>query len=816
MSDAAQSPENSAPLTDKPQINGGDEFHVDKPQFNGGAAFTLQLLHLADGEAGLLAAQTAPNLAALVDAFDDDYTNTLILAGGDNFLPSPFLNAGTDPSLNAVIGRTGFARPDIAIHNAIGVEASAIGNHEFDLGSNVFADAIRPDGAWSGALFPHVSANLLFSGDSALNARFTNTLDGGATTLLPEANTLNGRIVPAAVITEGGERIGIVGATTQIIESISSPSGTEVAGFPTGPGPNGEVDNMALLAAQLQPVIDEMIAEGINKIVLLSHLQQIANEQQLATLLRGVDIILAAGSNTRLGDANDTAVAFPGHSASFQGTYPIQTTGADGRPVVIVNTDNEYTYLGRLVVDFDANGEIITNSLTANTAINGAYASTAENVAAAWGTTVENLATTAFADGTRGDRVRDITTAVQSVISSKDGNVFGFTNVYLEGERGFVRSQETNLGNLTADANGHAGREALGEAGASAFVVSLKNGGGIRAQIGSISSAGGASDKLPPIANPDAGKPAGGVSELDIENSLRFDNKLMMFDTTAAGLKAILEHGVAAWPNQGRFPQLGGVRFSWDPDSPPGSRISSIALINDDDQVVARLYDDGAFLPGAPETISVVVLNFLAQGGDGYPIKANGENFRYLLTDGTLSAAVDEALDFTAAANVPANVLGEQQALEEFLQAFHATQETAYNEADTGAALDMRIQNLNFRNDAVFQGDRIDGTTDSEALEGTAGDDTVNGGGGSDTLVGGEGVDTANFAGASAGMNIDLEGGSAQTVLNNGQLTTERAMIMGENGFNVTPLLTNWRNGGRHKRRAQFRNCWRLHANRHS
>src|SRR5262245_45243295 len=56
--------------------------------------YTLQLLHLSDGEAGLLAPQTAPNLAALVDAFDDDYANTLILAGGDDFLAGPFRAGG--------------------------------------------------------------------------------------------------------------------------------------------------------------------------------------------------------------------------------------------------------------------------------------------------------------------------------------------------------------------------------------------------------------------------------------------------------------------------------------------------------------------------------------------------------------------------------------------------------------------------------------------------------------------------------------------------------------------------------------------------
>ena len=64
--------------------------------------------------------------------------------------------------------------------------------------------------------------------------------------------------------------------TTQILESISSPSGAEINGFPFGPGANGETNDMALLAAQLQPVIDDLIAQGVNKIVLMSHLQQIA------------------------------------------------------------------------------------------------------------------------------------------------------------------------------------------------------------------------------------------------------------------------------------------------------------------------------------------------------------------------------------------------------------------------------------------------------------------------------------------------------------------------------------------------------------
>lgn len=677
--------------------------------------FTLQLLHLADGEAGLLASKTAPNLAALVDAFDG-YANTLILSGGDNFIPGPFLSAGSDPSLSAVIGATSIARPDIAIHNAIGVQASGIGNHEWDLGSNVYADALRASGTWPGAQFVSLSSNLDFAGDSAIRTLADASLGGTATNAYAgkEAADLKGKIAPSAVVTMSGQKIGLVGATTQLIEGISSPSGTEVKGFPTGPGPNGERDDMDLLAAQLQPVIDSLIAQGLNKIVLISHLQQIANEQLLATKLKGVDIILAAGSNTRLGDADDVAVAFPGHAANFQGTYPLTTTGADGKTTLIVNTDNEYTYLGRLVVEFNAAGEIVTDSLAANSALNGAYAATTANVAAAWGVSESALASTAFASGTKGAAVASITNAVQSVINAKDSSIFGFTNVYLEGERSFVRGQETNLGNLTADANTFVLQKALDSS--DGFLVSLKNGGGIRAQIGAVSSAGGTADKLPPLANPDAGKAAGGVSQLDVENSLRFDNKLMAFDTDAAGLKAILEHGVAAWPNQGRFPQLGGVSFSWDPDLAPGARIKDIALIDANGNAGVRLFNDGVLQSGIPSKITVVTLNFLANGGDGYPIKQAADNFRYLLDNGKLSAAVDEALDFTATSVISqyatggTSLLGEQQALREYMQAFHGTQDKAFRAADTPESLDMRIQNLNARADGVLKGTGFDAT----------------------------------------------------------------------------------------------------------
>lgn len=718
--------------------------------------YRLQLLHLSDGEAGTLAPTTAPYLAALVDKFEDEFANSITLAGGDTFLPGPFLAAGTDPSivsiLNALTGSTiaaSGAAPgvvDTAIHNLIGVQATGIGNHEWDLGSNVYLSSLT-GGGFSGAQYASISANLVlapagFPADP-LNARFTQTVGTGILDN-EEAQDLKARIAPSAVINEGGERIGLVGVTTQILESISSPTGAEILGFPFGTGANGETNDMALLAAQLQPVINDLIAQGVNKIVLLSHLQQITFEKQLAPLLTGVDIILAAGSNTRLGDADDVAVAFPGHAADFADTYPIVTAGADGKTTVIVNTDNEYTYLGRLVVDFDDNGEIILASLTENVSINGAYASTAGNVAEAWGDLDGDLSDTAFAAGTRGGNVALLTDAVNDVIIAKDGNIFGYSNVYLEGERIQVRNQETNLGNVSADANADAARDALGFA-SDIPIVSIKNGGGIRAQIGTIiNNPDGTVTKVAP----DVG---GEVSQLDIENALRFDNKLMVFDTTPQGLLNILNSPNALAPNNGGFIQIGGVQFSYDATRPAGQRVRDVALVDENGNKIAAIANDGVVLAGAPAIITAVALNFTANGGDGYLVKANADNFRYILNDGTLSAPVSEALDFTAPANVPLNAIGEQQAFAEYFQERYATPETAFDLADTGQSGDLRIQNQAARVDTVLVGETLNGDQFINALTGGAFNDSIFGFANRDTLVGNGGDDVLD-----GGTNRDV------------------------------------------------------------
>ncbi|TVR81154.1 MAG: bifunctional metallophosphatase/5'-nucleotidase [Rhodospirillales bacterium] len=737
--------------------------------------FRLQILHASDLEGGVAAIDNAPNFAAIVEALEGLEDNSILLSAGDNWIPGPFYSAAADPAVrptlqsvnsnlfglpNDEIGTTltnlreTGGRIDISIMNAIGFDASALGNHEFDLGTNAIADIIGTDirGAtvgdvrWLGAQFPYLSANLDFSADPALaglvtdqvlpNTAFRSTpFDLAAAAAAP-------KIAPSTVIERDGEMIGVVGATTPILQTISSPGDTTVIG-PTE-------DDMPALAAVLQPAIDDLLDQGLNKIILVTHLQQLQLEEALIQLLHGVDVVIAGGSDTLLADDEDVERGLrPGDEA--EGPYPIVTQNADGDPALIVSTDGEYSYVGRLVVEFDADGLVLVDSLDIN--VSGAFATTDDGVAALWGDD------DAFADGTKADLVRQLTTAVDTVVTEKDGNTFGETAVFLEGRRGEVRTQETNLGNLTADANLWLAREAD-----PTVMVSIKNGGGIRDAIGTIVEVEpGVFEEVPPVANPRSGKEEGEVSQLDIENALRFNNGLTILTLTAEQLKEVIEHGVAASGpglTPGRFPQVGGVSFSFDTDKPAGERVQSLGITDDDGRVIDVIVENGELVGEAGRPIRMVTLDFLANGGDGFQFKtftdaapdfANRQELKDLLADPD--------------SDVFAEPGSEQFAMAQYFATFFA--DTPFDQPDTPVEDDVRIQNLAFREDAVLAGvedlvlvggaedDVLIGAAGADLLTGGAGDDVLIGFGGDDRLIGGPGND---FLDGGAGDDILIAG----------------------------------------------------------
>ncbi len=628
-------------------------------------ALTLQVLHASDFEAGVAALDDAPRFSSVLNALKAELpAATLVLASGDNYIPGPFFTASADPAapFNGVKGRA-----DITILNALGVQASCFGNHEFDDNTAQVRSLILPDttAGYAGTAFPYLSANLNFAPDSSMASLVT--ADG------QEATAMKNKVARSAILTVAGQKIGLVGGTVTELRSISSP---------------GNIGVSQNLAADIQAAVDALLAQGVNKVIVMTHLQQFAREFQLAQQLRDVDLIIAGGSHSVFAKPADRLrpedfVASP---------YPTQFTSATGEPVYVVNTGSNYRYVGRLVASFDEAGK-----LTSFDARSGAYA-----------TDIQGVLDTGNA--APAPAVVDVVSKLAAIVDGKDGNRFGRTAVYLNGLRNSVRTEETNLGDLTADANLWRAQQTD-----PTTVISLKNGGGIRDAIGAVASSGGSVTLIPPPANPRVGKREGEVSQLDIENSLRFNNTLSLLTVTAQQLRDTMEWSAAGSGTPGQFPQVSGLSFSFVPTNAPmtyvrdangvptaisfaGERLRNLVVIRPDDSQ-DLVVENGQLVGDPNRTFRIVTLNFLASGGDSYFALTQGTGRLDLVPAGT-------SLTFNTDG-------GEQKALADYLKVIEL-----FRERDTPAAEDLRIQNLSRRGDVVLAPlvRRIDGPVPTTRL----------------------------------------------------------------------------------------------------
>ncbi len=141
------------------------------------------------------------------------------------------------------------------------------------------------------------------------------------------------------------------------------------------------------------------------------------------------------------------------------------------------------------------------------------------------------------------------------------------------------RTKETNIGNFIADAYRNAVDADIG------FV----NGGSIRADL---------------MYNP------GILTKRDVLSMLPFNNPIVKVEVTGKLLKEILEHGVARSAadednEPGRFPQVSGIKFSFDTTKPVGSRVTEVFVGG------KRLMDEAVY--------TLATSDFLVtRGGDGY------------------------------------------------------------------------------------------------------------------------------------------------------------------------------------------------------
>ncbi|MDF2611044.1 MAG: 5-Nucleotidase domain protein precursor [Lachnospiraceae bacterium] len=155
--------------------------------------------------------------------------------------------------------------------------------------------------------------------------------------------------------------------------------------------------------------------------------------------------------------------------------------------------------------------------------------------------------------------------------------VVGSTSVYLDGVRENVRSKETNLGNLTADAM----RDATGAD------VAFTNGGGIRASI-----------------------EIGNITKKDLTTVFPFGNYVVTKKVTGKDILAAMEVGVASYPETlGAFPQVSGITFTIDASKPAGSRITNAKI--------------GGVALDSNKTYLLASNDFIFAGGDGYTMFAD-------------------------------------------------------------------------------------------------------------------------------------------------------------------------------------------------
>jgi 5'-nucleotidase len=180
----------------------------------------------------------------------------------------------------------------------------------------------------------------------------------------------------------------------------------------------------------------------------------------------------------------------------------------------------------------------------------------------------------------------------------------------IDGERGNCRAQECSMGNLVADAM-------LDRVKDQGIDVAIANSGGLRASI-------------------DAGE----VTMGEVLTVLPFQNTLSTFQVTGAQLIEALENGVSQHEEQaGRFPQVAGMSFAFDPKADAGSRISDVMVAGEPIDL--------------EKTYGAVSNNYVRNGGDGYAMfkdAANAYDYgpdladvtaEYLAKDGTYKPYTD-------------------------------------------------------------------------------------------------------------------------------------------------------------------------------
>ncbi|MBB3395217.1 MULTISPECIES: 5'-nucleotidase C-terminal domain-containing protein [unclassified Rhizobium] len=258
----------------------------------------------------------------------------------------------------------------------------------------------------------------------------------------------------------------------------------------------------------------------------------------------------------------DVDVVVGGHSHSLlsntdpkaEGPYPTMVDNPGGYKVPVVQAASYSKYLGDLVVTFDDNG-VVKEAKGDPILIDSSFTP----------------------DPTLTARIAELAKPIEELRKK----VIGSSEAPIQGDRTVCRVEECSMGNLVADAMLDRGKS-------QGMTIAIQNGGGLRASID-----------------------AGDVTQGEVITVLPFQNTLATFELTGAEIRKALENGLSQIEQgAGRFPQVSGLKYTFDRTKPAGNRLVSVEAKEGD-----------AFVPlDDAKTYGVVTNNFMRAGGDGYSI----------------------------------------------------------------------------------------------------------------------------------------------------------------------------------------------------
>lgn len=666
--------------------------------FAANAAFAegVTLLHVGDQESWLLSAQGnlrdnagqaisfyggIDRLATVIKQAETTAASNgrfvLKLNAGDALLPGPRFTASLD---NLASGYTDGGQDfyDAIAMRQIGFDATVFGNHEFDLGPTIAARFAEVTGT------TYLSTNLNFDATAEFSVL-----------------KASGKVAPSKVVTtNGGKKIGIVGATTPLLPKISSPGAVNLLGYDASAT---DEQNLQALIPIIQAEVNRLrTSEGVTVVILMSHLQNAANEiNTVVPALSGVDLVVSGGGHELMTDADDLLIN-GGVAATFN-THPTFTTDATGKQVPVLTGHFGNRYVGEVNLTInDTTGALSNIDSTRMIRVSGAAADV---------------------DRVVGDATlnANVITPVVTYINALNAQIIGTTATKLNGPThtsctpapctfiAGVRNAETGLGNLVADAMRFAGNAD----------VAIQNGGGIRTNIG-----------VP-----------GNVSVGDTFNILPFTNLVKRAPSMNANqLKDLLEHAYAlnspTGANNGRYAQVSGMQVFYDTTRTPRASAATAASVGTGDRIRRVVLDDGTVLVdngvvvNTSRTFSFATIDFTANGGDGYPFAFNNVAFE----NSPFTITYQEALANFIQTPKTEGGLGRKSAADgdEITKNMYGL-ENQYD--NVGRLVDLAIA-------VTTPGITRNGTAGRDTLVGTNGDDIIYGAVGVDTLTGGSGADT--------------------------------------------------------------------------